>query len=413
MQQSLYFETLINPGEVPLQGVRISIQDGMIVRVDAETAPVRGDILFPGIICSPALINSHDHLKYTWPEHLGRGPYRNSYEWLPTLYSQAEQAFLNRLNLEDLYWLGTYKNLLAGVTTVANHCRPLDEAFFDQFPIRILHRFRREIFVREDPRAHKMGLGAAEEARIAQNEGLPLVLHIAEGMDSITADEVDVLDGMSGLFKGCVLVHAINISEEQIRKISAAGCSIVWCPVSNGFLFGRTTPIQSLLRMGVNVALGTDSTCTGAENLRKEMSVACEQLGNLTDAPRKVHEFCTINGARAFGLTSLGRVAPGYTADLLAFEPSTDDFVDDLMKMAPEKTLFLMREGRLLLRRSEVEMPFDSVLAEVSAVRVGEREFDIVGDPERVLSRVARLTDREPEAFPLGRIINVDRNALV
>jgi cytosine/adenosine deaminase-related metal-dependent hydrolase len=412
MKRTLYVESLINPGEEPLQGVRISIENGVITRVEEEVLPNREDVSLPGKVCSPALFNSHDHLKYTWPEHLGEGRYANSYEWLPTLYREAEQKFLSRLALEDLYWLGTYKNLFAGVTTVANHCRPLPQSFFDQFPIRILHRFRREIFVREDARAHKMGLGAAEEAFIAKRERMPLVVHIAEGVDRLTEEEVDVLDGLNGLFEGCVLVHAININQDQIRKIASAGSSVVWCPVSNRFLFGRTAPIQSLLTMGVNIALGTDSTCTGAEDLRREMEAASEELAGFPDSSRLLHEFCTINGARAFGLANLGRVAPGYSADLLAFEQSTDDPFDDLMRTGAEKFVFLMKDGQLLFRRCEVEMPFDNVLPEVSVVRIDDADFEVVGYPEQVLSRVARLTDQPREAFPLGRMINVNRCAL-
>ena len=408
MDFTLYVGRLINPGEEPLEGVRIRVLDGTIYSVQDQVIRRSGDVSIPSGVCSPALFNAHDHLKYTWPERVGRNGYPNSYEWLPTLYREAESRFLNAISLEDLYWLGAYKSIFSGVTTVANHCRPISPSFFSQFPIRILHAFRREIFVREDPRAHKMGLGAAEEARIAKRDRLPFVVHIAEGKDEKTAEEIDLLDSLGGLFDGSVLIHAINVNERQIQKIAASRCSVVWCPLSNEYLFDRTAPIYSFISAGVNVALGTDSTCSGGRDLLDEMRFASDELGGRPeDSARLLHSFCTVNGARAFGLPQLGKVAPGYAADLLAFESCANDPFMDLLTVEPARMIFVLRDGRFLLRRCAMEIPTGCVIAESSVVEIEDLQFEIAGDPERILARVARSSDRPLGAFPLGRIINL------
>lgn len=407
MQFTLYVDRLVNPGEEPLEGVRITLQDGVISSVEDQTISCRGDVSISSGVCSPALFNAHDHMKYTWPERVGRNGYQNSYEWLPTLYREAETRFLNAVSLEDLYWLGSYKSIFSGVTTVANHCRPLPHSFFSQFPVRILHTFRREIFARDDPRAHQMGLGAAEEARIAKRDRLPFVVHIGEGKDARTAEEIDLLDRLGGLFEGSVLIHAININERQIRRIAACRCSVVWCPVSNGYLFDRTAPIGALIRAGVNVALGTDSTCSGGQDLLDEMRFAHDEFASCSeDSARLLHSFCTVNGARAFGLHKLGRVAPGYTADLLVFESFANDPFRDLLTITPARIMLVLRDGRFLLRRRTLEIPTECVIADRSLVEIEDLQFEIAGNPERILARVARSSDQPRDAFPLGSIIN-------
>jgi cytosine/adenosine deaminase-related metal-dependent hydrolase len=358
---------------------------------------------------APALINSHDHLKYTWPQHIGHPPYNDSLEWLPSLYSTAERTFLNILTLEELYWLGTYKNLLSGVTTVANHSRRLHRAFFAQFPIRILYRFAREIFIRFDDRAHQMGFGPEIELGLARNMNLPFVVHLAEGLNHGTESELELLEKLGGLFDNSVLIHALNISEQEIDKISKAGASVVWCPVSNKFLFRKTAAVGNLVSKGVNVALGTDSTCTGSESLLDEMRAAVSELRMqcLRQTAQLVFSFVTVNAAKAFKESAnLGRVRPGALADVLLFDTCNDDPITGLIELRPKDILLLTRGGQWLFGNP----PFTRKLgaghifhSEVSIDGVSKR---IVGSPMDLLNTITKRTGRDLKFFPLGRIMS-------
>src|SRR5205823_3045653 len=115
--------------------------------------------------------------------------------------------------------------------------------------------------------------------------------------------ELNELDRIGGLFDGSVLVHGVNLSKEDIKKIANARASIVWCPGSNRFLFNKTAPIHDLLKHGINIALGTDSTCSGSESLIDEMNVAINELAismSKESAAEIVFSFVTINAAKAF-----------------------------------------------------------------------------------------------------------------
>ena len=409
MTFSLYVDRLINPGSETAEGVSVEISGGRISVVKCGRLPSDEDIQILDGVLAPALINSHDHLKYTWPEHIGEPPYDDSLEWLPSLYAAADSLFLNVLTLEELYWLGTYKSILSGATTVANHCRRLNPYFFTRFPIRILHNFAREIFIRFDHRAHQLGLGPEAEVRLARQANLPFVVHIAEGLNHGTECEIELLDRLGGLFDRSVLVHALNLSKHDIEKIRVTEASVVWCPVSNKFLFGKTAPVHELLRRGINVALGTDSTCTGSKDLLEEMKAAVGELGNsmsLQAAARQVFDFVTINAAHAFRESAnIGEIKVGASADLLIFGTSNVDPVVGLMDLRPKDILLLTFSGRWLLGESQYTTKLDCAHDVGSEVLVEGVSKAIVGEPVELLKRVTRLSGREAEFFPLGRVL--------
>lgn len=409
MKYSIYVGRLLNPDSQMTEGVRIDVVDDTINAVSTGRSESDEDIKLPNAVCCSALVNAHEHLKYTWPVRIPpASKCVDSYEWLPTLYREAEREFLQFLGLENLYWLGVYKNLLSGVATVANHSRRLPEGFLSQFPLRILEDFAREIFVRPDSRAHQMGLGAEREIELAKCGELPFVVHIAEGLNHGTETELGLLRQMGGLFDGAVLVHGINLSAEDIRGIAQAEATVVWCPASNDFLFGKTAPIKMLLDKNVNVALGTDSTCTGSLGLVQEMRLAVEKLRHFMPkeaAARLVFEFVTSNSARAYKKSRLGRIAPGLSADLLFFETERADPFIGLTEMGPQQIVLLTCRGKWLLgdKICTSRIPCAAILStEVALFGFPKR---IVGDPDSLVNDVAMLCSRSKSFFPLGRAL--------
>lgn len=410
MTVSIYVGHLLNPGADITEGVQLEIRHGRIASILTGRTPSREDIEFPSAVCVPALINAHDHLKYTWPELIGTPPYADSQEWLPTLYDEAQKRFLECLSLEDLYWLGTYKAIFSGVTTVANHCRRLQPKFFSSYPIRILHDYAREIFVRFDHRSHQMGAGPREEAELARQWGLPFVVHLAEGLNHGTETELRLLEELGGLFDSSVLIHAINISAEDIERIATVGASVVWCPASNRFLFNKTAPIQDLLRKQVNVALGTDSTCTGSETLLSEMRVGMNELlasMSPASAVQAIFSFVTVNAARAFNKsTVLGELKTGAYADLLIFETDRSNPVLGLVELEPQAISLLTTGGRWLVGEAASTSKLRCAAPLYTEILVNGSPRKIAGDPVGLVERVAKKCDREAEFFPLGRIID-------
>lgn len=56
-----------------------------------------------------------------------------------------------------------------------------------------------------------------------------------------------------------LLVHAVHVTEEEIRLIAGVGCAVVHCPRSNERLQCGRMPLERYLEAGVSVYLGTES----------------------------------------------------------------------------------------------------------------------------------------------------------
>jgi anti-anti-sigma factor len=117
----------------------------------------------------------------------------------------------------------------------------------------------------------------------ARTEKLPLCIHIAESpaeyefltkasgpiadhhkklegdFDSPLTTPVRYLEDLGALELKPLLVHAVQVDDDDIRRIKASGSSVVHCPRSNLLLQCGRMPLEKYLEQGVPVYMGTDS----------------------------------------------------------------------------------------------------------------------------------------------------------
>ena len=96
-----------------------------------------------------------------------------------------------------------------------------------------------------------------------------------------------------------LLVHAVHVTEEDVRAIADAGCAVAHCPRSNDRLSCGRMPLERYLAAGVRVYLGTDSRASSPSlDLRDEAAFARElhaglvppeQVNALADRPFGPH----------------------------------------------------------------------------------------------------------------------------
>jgi len=109
--------------------------------------------------------------------------------------------------------------------------------------------------------------------------------------------------------------------------LAERGVKVVHCPVSNLKLGAGVAPIPKMLERGVTVALGTDGACSNNSlNMFTAMKLAALLHKGVCRDPSLVKaeealKMATVNGAAALGLDkSLGKLEPGFKADLVAFD---------------------------------------------------------------------------------------------
>ena len=281
-------------------GIAIGVDGGQLSAPDGvfdETLSIAEGELRPG------LINAHDHLHRNHYPRLGAPPYEDAYAWGRDLHTRwiADIARARTLPRRDALLFGAFKNLLGGVTTVVHH-DAWEPAFDREFPIHV-------------PRLHSLhSLGfdrAAVRSAAAAAFTHPFAIHLAEGVNAASADEVRELDVLGLLDGRLVAVHGVAIDDDGARRMRAAGAALVWCPTSNTFLFGRTCTRPVL--DAVDVLLGTDALLTGAGTLLDELRAA-RAHALMSDA--RLEAAVGATAARRLGLGDR-LLAPGSPADFV------------------------------------------------------------------------------------------------
>lgn len=119
------------------------------------------------------------------------------------------------------------------------------------------------------------------------------------------------------------IAHGVWLTEEEIAVMAETGASVSHNPSSNLRLRAGIAPLNGLREAGVNVALGMDGTTLDEdEDMFSEIRLAMRLHGTPilgTPAPTVADIFAlaTAGGARLLRQPErLGRIAPGYAADL-------------------------------------------------------------------------------------------------
>jgi len=215
----------------------------------------------------PGLVNAHDHLEFAIFPKLGNRVYANARDWALDIYHPDQSPLRELLEVPKatrLFW-GGLKNLLCGATTVCHHNRYEAEVFEDQFPVRVLKRFGW---------SHSIEFSQDLRADFEQTpEGSPFFIHLAEGTDKSSRDELQLLDALGLLNSQTVIIHGVALTPQDWELVRDRGPGLVWCPSSNLFSLGQTLDL-SLLPSDLEMALGNDSPLTAAGDLLDEVRFA-------------------------------------------------------------------------------------------------------------------------------------------
>lgn len=264
----------------------VGVEDGRII---SDTGRFDFTLDIPDGELRPGLINAHDHLHRNHYGRLGYPPYASAYEWGRDIHVRHAEAIAQgrALDRRSAMLEGAWKNLFAGVTTVAHHDR-WEPALLSTLP---LHVVRTRV-------VHSLGIPSAADEWTGSLA--PLAIHLAEGVDDEAAEEVRELERRGYLNESLLAVHVVGADDDGIARLRASGAAIVWCPTSNLFLLGRTaSPV--LLADGIDVLVGSDSCLTADGSLLDELRVA-RKLGCVSD--QRLEGAVGATAARRLGLAA-------------------------------------------------------------------------------------------------------------
>ena len=392
MEYTLTGGTIVSSGKKPRTG-DLSVRDKCIVSKRGSIA-----IDLRGKSCVyPSLINTHDHLQGNYRPPVGPAPGTFYLTWLPWDNDlKASDTFKERSQLtrEDLYALSGYKCLFSGVTTVNDHFpHKFNSPILPTLPVRAIQEYA----IEHECTSYdlKWGDGIEIEHERAVKNKWPFITHLCEGFDDEAMNSVDKLAQMKVLDKHCLLVHCIALSDTDIKKIAKAGASVSWCGFSNKFMFNVTAKVRKLLKAGVNVTIGTDSSATGSANLLAELKYDRELYRSMygEDLPAKqIFEMATRNAAEAFWmLDRTGTLDEGKWGDILVLKGAHDDPYENFVNAGMEDIELLVLEGAPIYGELRFLDIFGGKLPDgYTQIEVGGRAMFVKGDPAGLYAEVRR-----------------------
>jgi cytosine/adenosine deaminase-related metal-dependent hydrolase len=371
-------------GDLGIKGEKI-ISPGGIKKIDLK----RESFVYP------SLINTHDHLQGNYRPPVGPRNGNFYLTWLPWDQDfKASDTYKERSKLtrEDLYALSGYKCLFSGVTTVNDHFpQKLNCQILPSLPVRAILEYG----IAHECSSYdlKWGDGIEIEHKRAVKNNWPFITHLSEGFDHECMHGVQTLEKMGILDNYCLFIHGVAFSDEDIKKIAKADASVSWCGFSNMFLYNVTCKIRKMIKAGINITIGTDSSATGSANLMAEMKFDRELYQKMYGedlSAKKIFEMTTINAAKAFKIDSkTGSLDEGKLGDILVLKAKNDDPYENFVSASMHDIELLILAGKPVYGETRFLDFFNGKLPEeYTKIKVGKKAMFVKGDPAGLYKQV-------------------------
>ena len=357
----------------------------------------------------PSLINTHDHLQGNYRPPVGpkKGYYYLTWQpWDQDLKASATFTERSKMTREELYTLSSYKCIFSGVTTVNDHFpHAINSKILPKLPIRAILEYG----LAHELTSYdlKWGDGIDVEHGRAVSNNWPFITHLCEGFDEESMHSIEAIEKMGILDKHCLFIHCISFSDDDIKRAAKAGASISLCPSSNMRMFNVTAKIRKMLKSGLNLTLGTDSSASGPANLLEEMKNLRQFYRNMYGedlSAKTIFEMVTINAAKAFWMQDrIGTLEEGKLADILVLKARKDDPYENLVCSSMKDIELLVLSGRPIygeLRFLDIFSGTGSgqkLPAGYTEITVGKRPMFVIGDPAALYREIRRRTGFKKE----------------
>jgi cytosine/adenosine deaminase-related metal-dependent hydrolase len=177
-----------------------------------------------------------------------------------------------------------------------------------------------------------------ESANMARHYGVSLHTHLAENDNDIAYSRekfgltpAQYAEDLGWVGHDVWHAHCVKLDDEGIALFARTGTGVAHCPCSNMRLASGIAPVRAMRDAGVPVGLGVDGSASndGAHMLgeaRQAMLLQRVGYGPAAMSAREALEIATLGGARVLNRDDVGALAPGMSADFVAFDMSQVGF---------------------------------------------------------------------------------------
>ncbi len=348
-------------GSVATEGNRIVLVTSDNARVAEFRAANPGvrEVDGRGKLLMPGLINTHTHVAMTlmrsFADDIPLMAWLNDHIWpfeaqigaeeiaVGARLGMAEMLLGGTTTLVDMYW---HESAIGHVAQDMGIRAVLCPSFVDGR--------RMEEFERDLPATLKVAEGSdrlsvriaphsayscsTENLRramtLAREYGIGLHTHVSETLDEqrmirerYGRTPSEYLRDIGFFEIPTMAAHCVHVSEGDIEILSEYGVTAMHNPQSNMKLSSGIAPVPRMIAKGVNVSIGTDGSSSNNdldmwEELRTASFLQKVADGDPSTMPAyEILKMATVNGAKAIGMEGrLGRIAEGYTADMVMLD---------------------------------------------------------------------------------------------
>jgi cytosine/adenosine deaminase-related metal-dependent hydrolase len=170
-----------------------------------------------------------------------------------------------------------------------------------------------------------------DTAQMARRHGVGLHTHLGE-----TRDETDFCRNVYGrrpleLMADCGFTgedvsyaHGIHFNDRELKMLADTNTHIAHCPTSNMRLGSGICRVAEMLPLKINVALAVDGSASNDSSdmlgeIRNALLLQRVSYGASALSTLEVVKMATANGARLLKFDRVGKIRPGWAADLAVF----------------------------------------------------------------------------------------------
>ncbi|MGZ4358602.1 MAG: amidohydrolase family protein [Gaiellaceae bacterium] len=335
---------MTSPEAVIADGV-VYVRNGTIEAVSAAGAPAPDGfagvkVLATGGTIYPGLIDLHDHLSYN-ALRLWQVPkqYTNRDQWAQgDTYRKLVTGPMKVLANTPQYVQAVVryveaKCLVAGTTTAQG----IALSSYAGIP-RFYRGVVRNVEQTGDPALPQAATHIADVEATDRDKFLArlkklqcLLLHLSEGIDDAAREHFLALRSAAGdwaVTGSLAGIHCVALQAADFEVLAKAGASMIWSPLSNLLLYGKTADVAAAKTAGVRIGLGPDWSPSGSKNLLGELKIA-RLVADVEKIPLTDFEIlaCATREAAAIlhWQAQLGTLENGKRADLLVVKGADGD----------------------------------------------------------------------------------------
>ena len=233
--------------------------------------------------------------------------------------------------------------------------------------------------------------------RIARDYGAPIQSHVAESKvqavsafkrwgKSLTAH----IDDLGILGPDFTVAHGVWLDDDEMRRLADNGCSVAHNAGSNMRLGCGIADTRRMIELGVRLAIGTDGAmCSDNQNMYEAMRYA-SMVSNVRGpdfrrwlSTPEIIAAATEGGAYATGFEKIGKIAPGYRADIVFIDlacvnwmPMNDPANQIVLTEDGAGVMHVMVDGNPIVlngRHVTCDMPALATKVEAARARLADR----------------------------------------